>query len=215
MKLALALVLAATTARGEPVDDPDHVAMAAALRSAFGTPIWRHGIEVHDVSCRAGGERIECTLRDRGRLLRATGAGAGAVIDELASVTGDLDVATIVCQGHHCGVEHADGDWRLLAALEAFEMDSLGQHTRTMSPVDIHCAGGRCSLGPEIRNDGTTGRIALAGSDAEAIARVLARRLDEPCGASPCNADARVECDSSGIAGDDGLTARTTCDVMP
>jgi hypothetical protein len=215
VKLVVALVLVATTVRADRVD-PDHVPMAATLRQAFGTQVWRgNGIELHDVSCRAGGESLACAANDHGRVLHASGTGAGAVIQELASFTGGVDVASIICQSTRCGVEISHGDWHLMTTLARFEMDSLCEHTRTMATVPIRCTAAGCTLGPAPTNDGSAGSVAIAGNEADAIARVLARRLGRPCGGSACTIDARVECDSSGCAGDGGLTSITSCDVRP
>jgi hypothetical protein len=215
VQLVVALVLVAGTVHADRVD-PDHVPMAAVLRQAFGKQVWRgNGIELHDVSCRASGGNVACAANDHGRMLHASGTNAGAVIQELASFTGGVDVASIICRSTRCAVEVRDGDWHLMTTLERFEMDSLCEHTRTMSSIPIRCTAAGCTLGPAPMMDGTTGSVAIAGNDADAIARVLARRLDRACGGSACTIAAQVECESSGCAGDGGLTSLTSCDVKP
>jgi hypothetical protein len=213
---ATTLTVASTPIAPEPSDHP----LAQALRDGFGADVWRCAgdctIALSNVRCSSHGRTARCEAVDNAngdRKVVSTATAAEGVAAALTNDIGHRQVATVACSGHshlpaypsvHCRIVGGDGDDIIDGAIAAFEVSSLGQHSRTPAPVTIRCSGDTCVL---------AGQATISGNDAAALSHVLATRRGARCGAGTCRIEAAVTCESTGGFADGGLTHVLTCSV--
>jgi hypothetical protein len=211
------LVMALPRAAGA-VPGPDTNDLAHDLRAAFGEDVWvcrgdACGLALDAVTCATDAVGTSCRASDRAhrsREVRATGAAARELSEQLEADTGRPSAFAISCvpweANVHCSIEAEPGDRAMFAAVEPFTAHKLGRTDYTEQPIGVTCDGGcRLATGDQHRS--------ITGSQAITLAQVLAKRLGVRCAsATRCKIAGLVSCRSSGTA-DGGLSVVVTCSV--